>query len=180
MPLTELGESQKAFNLLQKRLKPLEHYQPYPYDFYSLSYLTSAGTVHDVPSFKDWAGVEPEREKLVGMWRDLVEAEHLRPASSGSDVGRVVAGSHGTAEGGRLVQLLKQAGAWQVQHSRRRGKGPWRIASYVSGVLLRGGDFADIKNTARLSSLDCPKSPRKSLAATSIQYQVCHFSQSRR
>lgn len=66
------GESQKAFNLLQKRLKPLEHYQPVPKDFYELAYLTSASTVHDAPSFRDWEGAGPEREKLVHVWRELI------------------------------------------------------------------------------------------------------------
>lgn len=70
-----IGESQKAFNLLQKRLKALEHYQPVPYDFYSLSYLTSASTVHDAPTFRDWAGVGPERDRLVGVWKELMDAE---------------------------------------------------------------------------------------------------------
>jgi hypothetical protein len=83
--------------------------------------------VHDVPSFKDWAGVEPEREKLVGMWRDLVDAEHLRPAGSGAT--SATPGGAGKIEQGRLVQLLKQAGAWQVQQCTRRGRGPWRVAS---------------------------------------------------
>lgn len=140
-PTDDLGESQKAFNLLQKRLKPLEHYQPYPYDFYSLSYLTSAGTVHDVPSFKDWAGVEPEREKLVGLWRDLVESEHLRP---GPNTGSSVNGA--SLCEGRLVQLLKQAGAWQVQQSTRKGKGPWRISSLLQ-------DYHPLTLPTRLSHL---------------------------
>jgi hypothetical protein len=70
---SDLGESQKAFNLLQKRLKPLEHYQPVPYDFYNLCYLTSAGTVHDAPGMKDWGGAGPERESLVSLWRELTD-----------------------------------------------------------------------------------------------------------
>jgi hypothetical protein len=82
--LSYTGESQKAFNLLQKRLKPLEHYQPVPYDFYNLAYLTSASTVHDAPGFRDWAGAAPERERLIGMWRELTEGDGLTDCESAS------------------------------------------------------------------------------------------------
>ncbi|KAK6903106.1 hypothetical protein I203_108368 [Kwoniella mangroviensis CBS 8507] len=98
----ENRESQKAFNLLSKRLKPLEHYQPVPYDFYSLSYLTSASTVHDAPTFRDWAGVGPEREKLVAVWRELMGIERCDDSEK-----RYVAPD-------RLRTLLKQAAAWQT------------------------------------------------------------------
>ncbi|WVR05318.1 hypothetical protein IAU60_002332 [Kwoniella sp. DSM 27419] len=98
----ENRESQKAFNLLQKRLKPLEHYQPVPYDFYSLSYLTSASTVHDAPTFRDWAGVGPERERLVATWKELMGSE--RDAGSGDKF----------VPPDRLRTLLRQAAAWQV------------------------------------------------------------------
>ncbi|WVQ98866.1 hypothetical protein IAU59_005997 [Kwoniella sp. CBS 9459] len=98
----ENRESQKAFNLLQKRLKPLEHYQPVPYDFYSLSYLTSASTVHDAPTFRDWAGVGPERERLTGTWKELMGSER-----NDSQKDRYVPPD-------RLRTLLRQAAAWQV------------------------------------------------------------------
>ncbi|WVO20858.1 uncharacterized protein IAS62_002158 [Cryptococcus decagattii] len=99
----ENRESQKAFNLLQKRLKALEHYQPVPYDFYSLSYLTSASTVHDAPTFRDWAGMGPERDRLVGVWKELMDAER----GGGVDERRYIPPD-------RLRTLLKQAAAWQV------------------------------------------------------------------
>lgn len=85
--------------------------------------------MHDVPSFKDWASVEPEREKLVGMWRDLVEAEHLRPSTGGLNAASGSMDLKGRVGEGRLVELLRQAGAWQVQQCSRRGRGPWRVAS---------------------------------------------------
>jgi hypothetical protein len=115
------GESQKAFNVLSKRLKPLEHYQPIPYDFYNLAYLTSAGSVHDAPGLKEWSGEALEREKLVGIWREMMKSV---VSESGS--------SHGGAEGrrvreGRLLELLRQAGAWQVGKARMRGDGPWTL-----------------------------------------------------
>lgn len=117
------GESQKAFNLLQKRLKPLEHYQPVPYDFYSLAYLTSASTVHDAPGLRDWAGAGPERERLVQMWRELTEGR--RPVGSGDLV----------APTDRLLTLLKQAVAWQVQNARPRGAGPWAVPTLLTDYV---------------------------------------------
>jgi COMPASS component SWD3 len=115
------GESQKAFNLLSKRLKPLEHYQPIPYDFYNLAYLTSAGTVHDAPGLKDWSGEALEREKLVGTWREMMKSTDTDSTSTEQGHGR----GRRNVKPGRLVELLKQAGAWQVQRARRRGSGPW-------------------------------------------------------
>jgi hypothetical protein len=132
--LNKPGESQKAFNLLQKRLKPLEHYQPVPYDFYNLAYLTSAATVHDAPSFRDWAGIGPERERLVGMWKEMTEGDaagegkcFLRMVEEGFLMGAV---SHkAQVPPDRLITLLRQAAAWQVQHARRRGRRPWTVTS---------------------------------------------------
>jgi hypothetical protein len=115
------GESQKAFNLLSKRLKPLEHYQPIPYDFYNLAYLTSAGTVHDAPGLKDWSGEALEREKLVGTWREMMKSVDM---DTGTDT-NTEQKTRRNVKAGRLVELLKQAGAWQVQRARRRGSGPW-------------------------------------------------------
>lgn len=116
------GESQKAFNLLQKRLKPLEHYQPVPHDFYNLCYLTSAGTVHDAPGLKDWRGVGPERENLVSTWRALTDA---------GPVGDAGVAARERLPAGRLVVLMKQAAAWQVGAARHRGAKPWTIKSCV-------------------------------------------------
>ncbi|WVQ71746.1 hypothetical protein IAR50_001287 [Cryptococcus sp. DSM 104548] len=116
----ENRESQKAFNLLQKRLKALEHYQPVPYDFYSLSYLTSASTVHDAPTFRDWAGVGPERDRLTGVWREIIDSER------GGEVGeRRYVPPH------RLKTLLKQAAAWQVGQIEKKRDGPVKVSSML-------------------------------------------------
>lgn len=119
------GESQKAFNLLQKRLKPLEHYQPVPYDFYSLAYLCSASTVHDAPGFRDWAGPGPERERLVGMWRELTDAESKSADSTEPATNPPIPRD-------RLVTLLRQAAAWQIQASGARSRGPWGVTSLLT------------------------------------------------
>lgn len=121
-------ESQKAFNLLQKRLKPLEHYQPVPYDFYSLAYLTSASTVHDAPGLRDWAGTSPEREKLAAMWRELTDASRINAnaiAASGQESPRR------PVPRDRLLTLLKQAAAWQVDKAGPRGSAPYSISTLL-------------------------------------------------
>lgn len=137
------GESQKAFNLLQKRLKPLEHYQPVPYDFYSLAYLTSASTVHDAPGLRDWAGAGPERERLLTMWRELTDGAR-QATNDGSSNRDTASFADGALNGGqetpgavivpkdRLLTLLRQAAAWQIGASRPRNDGPWAVPSLLA------------------------------------------------
>ncbi|KAL7424024.1 hypothetical protein Q5752_001609 [Cryptotrichosporon argae] len=114
LELVNARKTQAAFELLQHRLKPLEHYQPVPYDFYTLSYLLSASTVHDSPGLRHWEGAGPEREKLVARWRELMDGRRR----------------------GRLVTLLRQAAAWQVQNSRHRSSGPWTVTSLLHDYYL--------------------------------------------
>jgi COMPASS component SWD3 len=73
---------------------------------------------------KDWGGVIPEREKLVGMWVELTEGVV-------GDVpgGRDVKGRMGNVKQGRLVTLMRQAVAWQVGNTKRRGEKPWTVKS---------------------------------------------------
>jgi COMPASS component SWD3 len=71
----EYRELQKAFTLLNKRLKPLEHFQPTPTEFKDLCYLLSAKSVHDAPSFQGWEGVSAGREGLVEAFGRMVEGE---------------------------------------------------------------------------------------------------------
>ncbi|WWC69280.1 uncharacterized protein I206_103218 [Kwoniella pini CBS 10737] len=142
----ENRESQKGFNLLSKRLKPLEHYQPVPYDFYSLSYLTSASTVHDAPTFRDWAGVGPERERLVGMWRELM----------GSEKG--VGQERPFVPPNRLKTLLKQAAAWQISQvesaSGRSLKTPSLLSDYRPLQLLEKLYYLIKGHTANVKCVD--------------------------
>jgi len=37
---------------------------------------------------------------------------------------------------GRLEEILRQAGAWQVMKARRRGDGPWRLHRSATGPWL--------------------------------------------
>jgi COMPASS component SWD3 len=80
-----------------------------------------------------------EREKLVGMWREMMKSVTVTAVENNSA---------GNSEGergskGRLVELLKQAGAWQVMNARRRGDGPWTLNRSVLPfsvfLLLREG-----------------------------------------
>jgi COMPASS component SWD3 len=87
---------------------------------------------------KEWSGEALEREKLVGMWREMMKSVTVveKEGSAGdSDRKR---GSRG-----RLVELLRQAGAWQVMNARRRGDGPWTLNRSVLPfsvfLLLREG-----------------------------------------
>lgn len=75
--------------------------------------------MHDAPGMKDWGGVIPEREKLVGMWKELTEGVPIGDAF----------GEKEKVDQGRLVQLMRQAVAWQVGNTKRRGEKPWRVKS---------------------------------------------------
>ncbi|SCV71988.1 BQ2448_4682 [Microbotryum intermedium] len=99
----------QAFTLLNKRLKPLEHYQPTPADFKDLCYLLSAKSVHDAPSFKAWEGVSSAREKLCDVLEQMVERERDEKEEESAYV-----------PPGRLVTMLEQAVSFQLELSRFR------------------------------------------------------------
>jgi hypothetical protein len=70
---------------------------------------------------KEWSGEALEREKLVRMWREMMRSVVTEiPEGEGRRGGK-----------GRLEELLRQAGAWQVLKARRRGVGPWTLHSLV-------------------------------------------------
>ncbi|CDR98824.1 related to TAF5-subunit of TFIID and SAGA complexes [Sporisorium scitamineum] len=73
----EHREFQKGFTFLNKRLKPLEHYQPHPSEFRDLCYLLSAKAVTDAPSFATWEGIQPGREKLVSEFAAMLEQDWM-------------------------------------------------------------------------------------------------------
>ncbi|KAK4053933.1 hypothetical protein OIO90_003770 [Microbotryomycetes sp. JL221] len=107
----EYRELQKAFTLLNKRLKPLEHFQPTPSEFKDLCYLLSAKTVHDAPSFKNWEGVTAARIKLVETFSKMEEVE------SGEDKQDDV-----FVPPRRLLSMLEQAVSYQIELARYRPK----------------------------------------------------------
>lgn len=102
----EHHEIQKAFTHLNKRLKPLEHLQRTPTEFRDLCYLLTSKSVQDVQSFKNWAGIAASREKLVEMFQSMI----------GFDVAEREGSTF--VPPNRLLTLLKQATAYQIQSSR--------------------------------------------------------------
>ncbi|KAI8929536.1 WD40-repeat-containing domain protein [Entophlyctis helioformis] len=102
----EHHEIQKAFTHLNKRLKPLEHLQTTPNEFKDLCYLLTAKSVHDVPSFRNWDGIVPAREKLAELFQSMIDYD------DGDREGSVYVPPN------RLLKLMRQAVAYQVEMSR--------------------------------------------------------------
>ncbi|KAL2915354.1 hypothetical protein HK105_205219 [Polyrhizophydium stewartii] len=102
----EHHEIQKAFTHLNKRVKPLEHLQTTPSEFKDLCYLLTAKSVHDVPSFRNWEGITPAREKLAELFQSMVDYDN------GERNGSVYVPPN------RLLKMLRQAVAYQVESSR--------------------------------------------------------------
>lgn len=75
LELIEQREFQKAFTFLNKKLKPLEHYQPNSTEFQNLCYLLTAKSVTDAPQFRNWDGIGPAREKLIEEYDKLIAME---------------------------------------------------------------------------------------------------------
>ena len=73
--------------------------------------------------------MDPERDGLVRKWRELIDADRSRHELGLKEDEKQV-------QPGRLMELFRQAGAWQVNNSRRSGQGPWKIASYVPLIIV--------------------------------------------
>ncbi|CAO3687778.1 unnamed protein product [Umbelopsis vinacea] len=115
----EHREIQKAFAFLNKRLKPLEHLQTKPNEFKDMCYLLTAKSIHEAPSFKNWEGISAARENLVGQFQSMLDFE------SADRSGNVYVPPN------RLITLLRQAVAYQIQFSRYHPK----IAPAVNSLL---------------------------------------------
>ncbi|KAJ1561602.1 hypothetical protein HK405_003400, partial [Cladochytrium tenue] len=102
----ELHEIQKAFSHLNKRLKPLEHLSTTTQEFRDICYLLTARSVHEAPSFKNWEGIGPSREKLVELFQSMVNIEEADRD-----------GSYFVPPN-RLLTMLRQAVAYQIEFSR--------------------------------------------------------------
>jgi COMPASS component SWD3 len=119
----ELREYQKAFTFLNKRLKELEHYQPFAGEFRDLCYLLSGKSISDAPSFRAWEGVRPAREALVAQFSDLLEQD--RSEMSGQTSQAQFIPPH------RLKTLVHQAVAYQVEFSRYHPKKAPRVSTLL-------------------------------------------------
>lgn len=75
---------------------------------------------------------------MIRKWRELIDADRTRAEVGLRDDERQA------VKPGRLVELFKQAGVWQVMHGRKGGKGPWKVASCVSisHIATRSGTEA--------------------------------------
>ncbi|KAI8586600.1 WD40-repeat-containing domain protein [Geranomyces variabilis] len=115
----EHHEIQKAFTHLNKRLKPLEHLQTTPNEFKDLCYLLTAKSAADTPSFKNWDGIAPTREKLAEHFQMMVDFEN-------SDrEGSVYVPPQ------RLLNMLRQAVAYQIESSRYHPRIPPRVSTLL-------------------------------------------------
>eukprot|EP01137_Pigoraptor_chileana_P022042 Opistho-2@86488 len=104
----ERSEHQKAFTFLTKRIKPLESIVAAD-EFRDLCYLLVSRSITDAPSFKDWEGIQPMRERLVEQFQSFLEfeAEATDPVPVPPN---------------RLLTLLRQAVAYQIEFSRYHPK----------------------------------------------------------
>ncbi|KAI9206639.1 WD40-repeat-containing domain protein [Polychytrium aggregatum] len=128
----EHHETQKAFTHLNKRLKPLEHLQTTPNEFKDLCYLLTAKSVQDAPSFKNWEGIGPSREKLADQLQIIADFETM------DREGSVYVPPQ------RLLTLLQQAVAYQIEFARYHPK----ITPKVT-TLLRDYESVIIPNAVR-------------------------------
>lgn len=145
LELIEAQESQKAFSLLQQRLKELEAYAHEAEEFRDLCYLLTCKSVAEAPSFRNWDGVASSRVGLVEQYSRLLEFDAFQREGS------IPKGRRSTRDGirnakeippGRLVQLLQQALAFQIGSSRHMPKAPPRI-----GTILEDFESVVIPNT---------------------------------
>lgn len=125
LELVSSRDSQRAFDLMVQRLKPLEAVGEAhaPGQFHDLCYLLSCHSVQSAPSFRDWGGRAEGRSQLVerldALWQ--LESRHqggLAPMASKVPVGR-------------LTTLLQQAVAHQIERSRYHPRLPPRVETLL-------------------------------------------------
>lgn len=144
LELVDAQESQKAFTILQRRLKELEAYARTPDEFRDLCYLLTCKSVSEAASFRDWDGVGASRAALVEQYSRLLEFDTFQRDAY------IPPGGNGALERqvppGRLVHLLQQALAFQIGSSRHMPNAPPRI-----GTLLEDYESALVPNSRQVS-----------------------------
>ncbi|KAJ1909258.1 hypothetical protein H4219_006429 [Mycoemilia scoparia] len=125
LELIEDGEIQKAFTILNRRLKPLEMQQLCGGEFRDLCYLLTAKSIQDSPTFRNWDGIASSREKLVEYLERILDFE-FEEKDSGAFV---------HVPPNRLVSLLSQAAAYQINtcSSHKSGQDIPIITSLLDG-----------------------------------------------
>ncbi|KAF6002752.1 hypothetical protein F1559_002846 [Cyanidiococcus yangmingshanensis] len=121
LELVERHETEKAYAVLMKRLKPLEGHAPRgPAEFRDLCYLLTCKSVHEahsaaIPLSLDWGGSQAGRELLAEQLTRLLDVEQDAELLFGSPE----AGSQRRqVPPRRLERLLQQAFAYQVEFAR--------------------------------------------------------------
>jgi len=110
LELLERQEMQKAFAHLTKRLKPLEGYQAEGTEFRDLCYMLTCKSVQDVPAFKEW-DVASGRQLLCDQFSLMNNLDAQQESTDGHGSGHKV-------PTGRLVSMLQQAVAYQIEFNR--------------------------------------------------------------
>jgi hypothetical protein len=152
LELIDKQESQKAFTLLSRRLKPLEGMQRSQAEFRDLCYLLTCKSIQDVPSCRDWEGIVSARAQLVEQFRDIFESES---GDGGLAAAAPKEGHAGRVPPDRLVTLLQQAVQRQVGAGQYHPRLPPRVTTLIddyhcftlpnAGVCHLAGHTRDVK-----------------------------------
>lgn len=134
LELIEAQDSQKAFSILQLRLKELEAYAHTADEFRDLCYLLTCKSVAEAPSFRNWDGVASSRVGLVEQYSRLLEFDAFQrdgniPISARTTQSGVLNAKE--IPPARLLHLLQQALAFQIGSSRHMPKAPPRIGTIL-------------------------------------------------
>ena len=132
LELIERQEFQRAFTLLTKRLKPLEavsRTHGNAQEFSDLCYLLTCRSVRDVEAFAWWDGVKSSREMLADQFQSMMGFEAAPSLASMSPGDDSLVRRDPNAR--RLVRLLQQAVAYQVEVSPFHSRLPPRVKTLL-------------------------------------------------
>ncbi|ETN02469.1 hypothetical protein PPTG_16421 [Phytophthora nicotianae INRA-310] len=124
LELIDRQEYQKAFTFLTTHLKPLEKVAAATsssrHEFKELCYLLTCKAVGESDAFRDWEGVVRSREKLVEQLRATFALEEVISPQQDGDA--AMTSPPVAMPDNRLVQLLHQSVAYQMEFSRYHPK----------------------------------------------------------
>lgn len=124
LELIDRQEYQKAFTFLTTHLKPLEKVAAATsssrHEFKELCYLLTCKAVGESDAFRDWEGVVRSREKLVEQLRATFALEEVISPQQDGDAAMTTPPV--AMPDNRLVQLLHQSVAYQMEFSRYHPK----------------------------------------------------------
>ncbi|CAI5714456.1 unnamed protein product [Peronospora destructor] len=124
LELIDRQEYQKAFTFLTTHLKPLENIavasSSSRHEFKELCYLLTCKAVGESSAFRDWEGVVRSREKLVEQLRVTFTLEEVISPQQDGDTAMTTPPA--ALPDNRLVQLLHQSVAYQMEFSRYHPK----------------------------------------------------------